>query len=189
MYVKPLEESDVLAICGHRFPGLPSESISAMTRSLERLRHEVEDARSIGIAGAPWQLNLRDLLRWCEAAERRPELARRLGKLLLAERFRSPADREAAGDLLKTSDDASADSESTCCWNATEGHLQIGSVSSERWSGAEGDSEEEYLLLREQLPQLESLQLCVTHRWIPILVGDSGDGFCNGSKLMRTQQF
>jgi midasin len=33
-----------------------------------------------------------------------------------------------------------------------------------------------YILLKEQLPILESLMLCANNKWIPILVGDAGVG-------------
>jgi hypothetical protein len=49
------------------FPALPHDLISRMVKFNSQLVREVGDLRLWGQRGAPWELNLRDLCRWCEA--------------------------------------------------------------------------------------------------------------------------
>ena len=180
VYVKSLEQNDIVAICHHRYPNVPVEVIEKMSKILEQLETEVTQERKLGLAGAPWQINLRDLMRWCEgiaataADVPEPESIVRLGKLILAERFRTQADREHVIAILETT--FQCRNPNTTCWFASEKCLKIGSALAPRNSSAVLNEAANYILLKEQMPILESLVLCANNRWIPILVGDTGVG-------------
>lgn len=67
MYIDSLTEADLQFIATSLFPALPHNLISCMVKFNSRLVRETGELRLWGQKGAPWELNLRDLCRWCEA--------------------------------------------------------------------------------------------------------------------------
>lgn len=67
MYIDCLTEADLEFIVTSLFPALPHNLISCMVKFNSRLVRETGEMRLWGQRGAPWELNLRDLCRWCEA--------------------------------------------------------------------------------------------------------------------------
>lgn len=67
MYIDSLTEADLEFITTSLFPALPRNLISCMVKFNSRLVRETSELRLWGQRGAPWELNLRDLCRWCEA--------------------------------------------------------------------------------------------------------------------------
>ena len=184
VYVKSLDQTDIVAICHHRFSNIPVETISVMSKILEQLENDLSKERKIGFAGAPWQMNLRDLMRWCEGVSKHyakkgtrsalnSEAIVRLGKLVLAERFRTQSDQCHVMNLLESTFQCQAPK--ITIWYANEQSLKVGSAVLSR-SISSLSCGTDYILLQEQIPILESLMLCADNRWIPILVGDSGAG-------------
>lgn len=101
VYIEPLLEGDLLAICLTAFPTLPAEHVG----SLLRFNAEVEElvrARKVGSSGQPWEFNLRDVMRCCQLAimnshngdsQRQTELQNALLDLVYVGRFRTEDDR------------------------------------------------------------------------------------------------
>jgi len=67
VYIDSLTEADLQFIATSLFPALPCNLISCMVKFNSRLVREIGELRLWGQRGAPWELNLRDLCRWCEA--------------------------------------------------------------------------------------------------------------------------
>jgi midasin len=67
VYIDSLTEADLQFIMTSLFPALPRNLISCMVKFNSRLVRETGELRLWGQRGAPWELNLRDLFRWCEA--------------------------------------------------------------------------------------------------------------------------
>lgn len=67
VYIDCLTEADLEFIIRFLFPALPCNLISRMVKFNSQLVRETSELRLWGQRGAPWELNLRDLCRWCEA--------------------------------------------------------------------------------------------------------------------------
>ncbi|KAJ4439015.1 hypothetical protein ANN_14971 [Periplaneta americana] len=67
VYIDSLTECDLEFILRSLFPTLPHNLIVQMVKFNSRLVRETGELRLWGQRGAPWELNLRDLSRWCEA--------------------------------------------------------------------------------------------------------------------------
>ncbi len=131
--------------------------------------------------GGPWSLNLRDLIRWCQALSRSQGGAKqqqrrlRVARLLFVERFRSHAER---ADMDKALMEVLGEAEKattmfTAGFHITSDKLTLGRATLDRRRSGKSSS---LSLLREQLPVLESLALCVQESWIPLLVGPVSAG-------------
>ena len=53
---------------GALYPKVPAAILDAMIRVLADLHEGCNGTRTFGAVGAPWEFNLRDLLRWCHLA-------------------------------------------------------------------------------------------------------------------------
>lgn len=51
------------------FPSVTSDSISCMIQFNQALHSDTMISMLYGRQGAPWEFNLRDLLRWCECVD------------------------------------------------------------------------------------------------------------------------
>ena len=67
VYMCGLSAEDYKLICHTLHPELGNDLISRMVLFNQRLEDEVVLRKAWGQSGAPWEFNLRDLLRWCEA--------------------------------------------------------------------------------------------------------------------------
>ena len=66
VYMEALEASDLLFIAQALHPAIPAPSLRKMIAFNERMREDTMVGRKFGQAGAPWEFNLRDVLRWCQ---------------------------------------------------------------------------------------------------------------------------
>lgn len=65
VFVDTLMNDDLKFIVSSQFPEMPSELINKMVDFNEKLTSEI--GVTWGFNGSPWEMNLRDLTRWCEA--------------------------------------------------------------------------------------------------------------------------
>ncbi len=192
VYMSDLTREDIVKICGHKFGRLNTDDIGAATAVVSALHQEVNVKRNFGLFGAPWSVNLRDLLRWCQAAAERRDRERgsndeehryfllRLAKLLFSERFRTADDRSRSMDVVVglLGGETETRFEQYSVFHMTPTSVQIGCMTLQRsdFAATPADSNRSALLLPGQLSLLESLAMCVDGGWIPILVGASGSG-------------
>ena len=161
-------------------PETGSGDVSELVSSFGALQSRLS---SLNAAGGPWTFNLRDLMKWCQALSSNQGgggegLRRRIALLLFAERFRTEADRRdmaaAVDECLKHRGE-----ERTIGFSITEETVRIGRATLERarhLSSPSSSGGSEAKLLQEQHGLLESLCLCLSHGWIPILAGGAGSG-------------
>ena len=102
VYVEPLQAADIRVICGQLYPAM-APHLDALVRFNDAL-HTATQAQELGRHGAPWEFNLRDLLRWLQlmhASLGTPtdDPVATLSCLYLA-RFRTPKDRAYAASLF-----------------------------------------------------------------------------------------
>ncbi len=69
VHIELLGPQDLNHIAAALHPRLPAATLSKMVALLGALHAEAGAGRGFAAAGGPWDLNLRDLLRWCDLAE------------------------------------------------------------------------------------------------------------------------
>lgn len=102
--VEPLGKCDLRAVAATLHPKLPKELLEGMVEAVSGVHECVHVRRTFGTTGAPWEFNLRDLLRWCELVDgeevEAEAAAVHYARMLFVDRFRTPADRAAAHAAL-----------------------------------------------------------------------------------------
>ena len=98
VYVQELSGEDVLLVCRNLFQTIPEPWIQGMISYTTRLHEDVVIKRSFAREGAPWEFNLRDVIRWASQVERARGAAHpaEFIRTLFVQRFRNLKDREAA---------------------------------------------------------------------------------------------
>jgi len=161
-----------------------------MVRFNEAVSRSVVTERRFGRTGAPWEFNLRDVLRWCEltmTAAGFSMSAQSINAAVLAtfpvvylHRMRTDEDRAQMKALF---------AQHFPSWNA-EGSLpppavvtsadgvRIGVARLQRASSGAIDAvaTAEPLLLREQLPALEAAAAALAQGWMAVLAGPAASG-------------
>ncbi|TIA99817.1 hypothetical protein E3P84_02013 [Wallemia ichthyophaga] len=108
VYVQELSPEDLIIICQQLYPSYPQDTLTKMIEFNRRLEIEIAQKRSFGRDGAPWEFNLRDILRWLqllhtpsavETEDRKP--SDYLYSIYLS-RLRTEVDRESAANLYKS---------------------------------------------------------------------------------------
>ena len=176
VFLSEFDLNDLVLICSHQYPSLPQETITKLVEFAVELHREACIEKKWGYSGSPWQFNLRDLLRWCQAVSADSPMASRYAELVFIERFRMASDREAASHCLSSiigEQDHLISAADT--FYITKDILQIGSAVLQR-SNKSLPSLQRYRLLHSQYEILESLMLCVKNNWLSILVGRSDVG-------------
>ncbi len=180
VHIEELTGDDILAISTHLYPEFDTQQLRNMIRFNFDLHHEVVVKHSFGRIGAPWEFNLRDLMRWLDLLH--TDLG--LNKLgdpiehlasLYIQRFRTASDRQAARELFRKSFGNSSSIDSRVVSTITPHHVRVGHAVMQRKPALESQSHR-LVLLQSQLPVLEALMDCVHKEWLAILVGPTGSG-------------
>ena len=195
VHVDLLQTEDLRCVMTGLHPHLASVQ-ERMVTTVQRLHQEANISRLFGNMGGPWEFNLRDLLRWCELINKAAAsvelldwegLAVHYIPILFLQRLRTSGDRSHALSILQqvwganrfeTSPRIPAlrvDATSISIGNCTLGRRAHGS-----WKST---SQEDLLLLKSQMTQLECLAECVRMQWMCLVTGPSGTG---KTALVRT---
>ena len=175
VFLTEFDQNDLALICRHQHPSLAHETIAKLVKFAVELHKETCVEKSWGYSGSPWQFNLRDLLRWCQAVSAESHLAYRYAELIFIERFRMSSDRDSASYCLSRSIEDNTNISGADTFYINKNILQIGSAILHR-SNQSLPSLQRYRLLHSQYEVLESLMLCVKNNWLSILVGQSDVG-------------
>jgi midasin len=199
VYVEALEAADLEFICSALFPSIAAPTLRRMVTFNERLHHETMVAHSFGHKGAPWEFNLRDILRWCElilsAREEDPLLhaaasddaaaGRHLGTIYV-QRMRQPEDRRRTLGLFRDIFGAEPSLDVHPRLTLTPQILQIGRTAipriQEPGQGQAGRARP-LAVMQGQLSALETVARCVQRGWMSILLGGPASG---KTSLVRT---
>jgi len=193
VFVTPFNDRDVEQICAHRHPRLGRERVSALVAAFDLLK---ETLRSLPLSyspagGGPWELNLRDLIKWCSSVEvvigRNDDhyeryVTSRTAELLFAERLRRKEDRQTVKKAIKGLEWGAPDY--TPGLAVYSESVVVGSVTLQRGRRKEYGHYDQMLFLPEQLPLLESMAFCVHRKWIPILIGEHGTGKTSAVEIL-----
>jgi midasin len=140
----------------------------------EQLVKEVTQSGQWGLRGGPWEFNLRDVFRWCEAVQcSKSSNPGQFVGLIYADRMRSLQDRET---MLYTYErvfgpEYPVPRGQDLHVYLTESWIQVGSAVLPRGSH-HGDliDGHELLILQRNLRPLESMMHCIALNWMTILV-------------------
>ncbi|KAL8641583.1 MAG: hypothetical protein Q9228_001620, partial [Teloschistes exilis] len=183
VYADVFDADDLLIICSEKFPSVPSDDVRILTTCVTDLDAALHRNQRLGIQGGPWEMNLRDTVRWLELLSSTGGLlsagnAEDFVSMLFQQRFRTEADAKTVRSLL-------------------EGHLPRLQTSRHRAIGIGVDHVQVGLGLLPRhitsaapicghrsvpfphLPFVESIMLCVQQNWPCLLVGASRSGKTN----------
>ncbi|KAI0667730.1 midasin [Trametes maxima] len=181
VYVQEMSPADLLLICQNLFPNYPAELLEKMIEYMSVLNEETMVKRSFAREGAPWEFNLRDVIRWatllCDFTPP-PHPSRYLPSVIL-QRFRTTEDRDRAHKLF--TDIFGPHELDRPVHIVTPSHIQIGHHRSRR--SGRLSSCRSGRIFQESLPALESLGACIAQGWLTILTGPKNSG---KTTLVRT---
>ncbi|CAL4138118.1 unnamed protein product, partial [Meganyctiphanes norvegica] len=192
VHVEPLSSSDLEFILGSVYPKLPSELVSNMVKFNAALVNEILEEKLWGQKGGPWELNLRDLFRWCDVLDQHQDSktynpGEFLG-LIYSDRMRTYEDKMKVFEIYKKIfGDSYPSYHSSGRFHITQKTLQIGHSLLTRNEDGHTSMEErgdKLYLMHQHLPTLESLITCINMNWMTILVGGSGTGKTSLVKLL-----
>ena len=183
VHVEPMCSGDLHHISRALHPGIPDESVSAMVRFNASLAHAASAPGStFARAGSPWEFNLRDILRWCDLAERSTTLSpavavERLFGTLFLQRLRTYEDRAHCGELFEDAFGYAPHPavERRVFVSGKElciGDARIACGDTKMFDAADS----QYSLIPGQFDALEAVAHCVQRGWMSILVGASASG-------------
>ena len=198
VYLDSFTTSDLNYIANALFPELGPGMISHMVDFNTEVYRATMETFAFGRDGAPWEFNLRDILRWCKlvkaSTERIPDA---FVQLLYLQRFRTETDRAQVAKLFeKCFSRPLVYATRFPHYQLTPSHLQVGQAILPRvlhpykenvhgsHHGAAAVEDQPPILLQHLLPSLESLMKCVEFNWLAILVGPTASGKTSLLKLL-----
>ncbi|XP_043500763.1 midasin [Polistes fuscatus] len=191
VFIDSLTESDLMLILNVQFPELSTELIHKMVTFNSRLTSEI--GVNWGFIGSPWELNLRDISRWCELTVKiskdclnKQQMYYNPGKtmeLIYVSRMRTQIDKE---KVRKTYEEHFSIEKYPLpplepSVYISEDTFYIDDVTIPL-SPTTIYSNSNLLVLRDQWTTLKQLIQCVQMNWMSILVGSSG---CGKSSVVR----
>lgn len=190
VYVSPFTPEDMRVILTNQFPILPTEMISKMIDFNYKLALSL-DQHAIGNKGAPWECNLRDLTRWCQATIFHYENSQSPDKVLSPEytaeliyvsRMRTISDRQKVEEIFNDIMGCTLKGTKPVSYIATD-EVYFGEARLKRAQDQLNDhvlnQGHDHLLLRAQSNVLRSLTYCVNQNWMAILVSPCSYLFSN----------
>ncbi|KAF2725998.1 P-loop containing nucleoside triphosphate hydrolase protein [Polychaeton citri CBS 116435] len=181
VYADPFRAADMISIAQSAFPATDDLQVRQAVNFVSRLDFEVSHRRRFGIAGGPWEFNLRDVFRWLQLTSSQVGPPRSAGvkdivDVLFSQRFRSESDRYLVEELLQ---DVIPDAPPACDLFLANGlnHIQVGFVVLlKRSFGLHRTSRIPLALWPDSLHVLQSMAVGVQQSWPIILSGPSGCG-------------
>ncbi|XP_046422100.1 midasin [Neodiprion fabricii] len=184
VFMETLSDVDLKFIVVAQFPNLPVDLVSKMVDFNSKLA--LEAGTVWGYRGSPWEMNLRDITRWCEVTIQSANVKNRdhptynpgtCVDLIYIDRMRTREDKLRVRDMyieMFSPNEYPLPPVQPITY-ITQDRFYLGDVSLKRSSTCVHD-EKTLLLLRNQTATLKSLIRCVNMNWMSILVGGSGCG-------------
>lgn len=190
VHIDSFSMTDLQMISMHLYPTTLMTEATRVITFITKLSDEVTNKASFGQLGAPWQFNLRDILRWLELLSSHTGLTtqRQAGdfmSLVVRQRFRTPQDR-AKVDQLYTGVFGQPPKTRRLFHRITKEWIQVGHALIPRRTNPQLPLTEALTLLIRQLPILETMMTCIERKWPCILVGPSGSGKSSVIRLLAS---
>lgn len=180
IYADSFTSADLTIICGQSYPGCSAELIKSLTNCVTDISQICRTDSRFASRGAPWEINLRDLLRWLHLATSRKSLmsagdATDFQHLLFFQRFRSSDDVASIVEILENY--LPQTNQKPRYYHGTSpSYVQVGLGLMARDSILRPVPAERAKISHTKLQLIESVMLCVQNNWPCLLVGPSGCG-------------
>ena len=185
VYCDELTEQDLYLIATHNFPAFDPVMVKTLIKFISALRNKVGAEKAFGAQGSPWELNLRDILRWLKLATSRKLLpsdhrVHELLDIVVRQRFRTPKDRETTTKLFcecvkKFSEHSDINIEHSLYYSTTPLMAQVGMALLPRNEIVQPTRFPQINII-SRLAEIESVLICVRENIPVILTGSSGCG-------------
>ncbi|CAG8078285.1 unnamed protein product [Penicillium salamii] len=184
VYADSFTDDDLKTICSRLFPGSPSVQTERLVDFISLLNKAITKERRLGTIGGPWEVNLRDVQRWLQLADRGSLQiqTKHFLDVVINQRFRTEEDRNVVSQIY---DRVFTDSDTglkSYFHNLTPEYLQVGLGILNRDPLLQRLAEPNMRILPKDLHIVESLILCIDNSWPSILVGSAG---CGKTTLIR----
>ena len=182
VYAEGLSMKDLRIISHELYPRICKKSLEQVCDAIAALVNLLAKDKRIGANGAPWEINLRDVLRWLHLLSIPNGLipfatsAEYLNMLLL-QRFRTCQDVAAVACVLRQS--FPSDQPRTLFYGKCDKSLNIGFGLLPRKRDLQPIPHRTAPHFKVDLSLSESVMLCLQVRWPCLLVGASGSGKSN----------
>lgn len=182
VYAEAFTPMDLMVISREIFPEFPVSELQKVTQCVTALSHLLQRNRRVGANGGPWEINLRDILRWLHLLTAQKGLlltasAADYQPLLFLQRFRVSDDVTTVSKLLQQ---ILPDTKPHRYFHGKSGTtVQIGLGILARDKLSQPISNHRPRSTPCNLPIAESVMLCVQKNWPCLLVGSSGSGKTN----------
>lgn len=179
VYAETFTSEDLLIISNEIYPNVSPTITETILGCVSTVSQLLQHDRMVGADGGPWEINLRDVLRWLDLLTSHHGLMPFVKPddfldLLFLQRFRTPEDAAAVSQSLRPY--FPQNSSKNYFHSKVEGAIEvgIGLLPRDRYIGS----------LRTQpvntgqvdLSIVESVMLCIQNNWPCLLVGTSGSG-------------
>ncbi|KAJ5081947.1 Midasin [Penicillium alfredii] len=184
VYADGFTDSDLKKICAKLFPGSPTSQTERLVDFISILNAAIVRERRLGAVGGPWEVNLRDIQRWLQLADRGNLQipTKHFLDVVISQRFRSEEDRALVSQLYDHVFTDFDTGRKSYYHNLTPEYLQVGLGILIRDPFLQRSVEPHMKILPKDLHILESLILCIENSWPSILVGPAG---CGKTTLIR----
>lgn len=184
VYADSFTNSDLKRICARLFPGSPTAQTERLVDFVSALNTAITQERRLGVLGGPWEINLRDILRWLQLSDRGNLQihSKNFLDVIISQRFRCEEDRERVSRLYERVFQGISPASKSYYHNMTPECMQVGLGVMRRDAMLQQTSYPHLQILPRDLSILESLMLCIEQSWPSILVGASG---CGKTTLIR----
>ena len=180
VYAEAFTATDLSRICSQYYPQHSARSMESLVGSVTELAHDLHTNRKIASHGGPWEINLRDLLRWLRLLHS-GDLVASIGNpidyedLIFMQRLRNSEDIKAVRKVLEKHL-PQAERIPTFVHNMTSSYLQVGLAFMQRHPLITPAIDQRMQQVSLNLRLVESTLLCVKNNWPCLLVGPSGSG-------------
>ncbi|KAL3462951.1 hypothetical protein BJX64DRAFT_287929 [Aspergillus heterothallicus] len=178
VYADSFTDTDLKRICAKLFPGSPGRQTEQLVDFISQLNIAIVQEKRLGALGGPWEVNLRDIQRWLQLADRGSLQihTKNFLDVIISQRFRNEEDREQVRRIYERVFDGVSTATKSFYHNMTPEYMQAGLGIMRRDQLLQETPIIHLEVLPRDLPILESLMLCIEQSWPSILVGASGSG-------------
>ena len=187
VHIQELGAEDLLFVCQQDSPDVAVDTLRAMIGVNKQVQDAITVKRTIGSDGAPWEFNLRDVLRWIRLTKHGSHSSGSFNpakyfRALYLQRFRNSRDRVIVEAIFQQAFPDFPLSLANPRPSASPSRFRVGHSSFAPESRRALFSKS--LVLQQQLPTLEALRACLDQGWLVILVGPNGSGKTSLAQLV-----
>ncbi|KAL9104324.1 MAG: hypothetical protein Q9163_000715 [Psora crenata] len=183
VYADTFTLEDLQIICTEAFPESNREMTHKLVRCVRDISLALHHRPELSSHGGPWEVNLRDALRWLQLVESRtiyPFINRpeNYQQLLFLQRFRNQEDRRIIAQTIQQHFPGDLQYHSYFTGKSSS-HIELGIGLLPRVQKSHPMPSRTVRPRYMNLPIAESVMLCIEQNWPILLVGPSGSGKTN----------